>query len=318
MAASQISTKLCSRKFACKSHLHCHIQLPKFHHSTDYICCVQPDEGPRFRFPPASKSFNINKIAPSNIKAPNGFQNILPFVNLDQEFLSIAIDVERFCIRFRQAEQNDLGNKLGPHDHDVTVLRYRLVCMENARKSTSHKELVGDACRVGTLIFFKTVFDHFGCWGPSHKIWAQPNKVLVDKLKSYLIRLDDSVNAARTELLELLLWFSFVGGLMHLESEDRKWYNAHIATTATKLGLNHFHEIKVVLERFFWIGWVHERSCRDLWEHCQAGSEPARDASSEFLPRPSDLKSPPAAYMSQSVLPNDNILALSRSLLIRL
>ena len=52
---------------------------------------MQPDEEPRFKFPPPSKVFNVNKVAESNIKVPVGFENILPVVTLDQEFLSIVI-----------------------------------------------------------------------------------------------------------------------------------------------------------------------------------------------------------------------------------
>jgi len=306
---------LCNRKSACKRHFHCHTELSNSHHSTDYICCVQRDEEPRFQFPVPSKASNINKVVKSDIKVPIGFENILPVVTLDQEFLSIVVDVERFCLRFRQAQQQNPGNKLEPHDYDVTALRYRLVCMENARKSTSHKELVGDACRVGTLIFFKTVFDHLGCWVPSHKIWARPNKVLVEKLKNYITRLEESVDAARTELLELLLWLSFVGGLMQLEPHNRRCYNSHIAATAAKLDLSHFHEVKDVLERFFWIDWVHELSCQDLWEDCQTESESVKYGSPRRAPKLQDLHRLDA---SRSDMSHMSFLSFGKSFLVRL
>jgi hypothetical protein len=88
----------------------------------------------------------------------------------------------------------DQGNRrVAPHDFDVTAIRYRLLCMENARLSNSHKELVGDACRIGSLVFIKTVFDQFGCWGPSHKVWAGsatiPEASIVNRFWVVLVRI---------------------------------------------------------------------------------------------------------------------------------
>ncbi|KAE9381931.1 hypothetical protein N431DRAFT_321297 [Stipitochalara longipes BDJ] len=249
---------------------------------TDYLCCVEPDEKPRFRFPVPIKSPCLEKFAGSDIEVPVGFEDILPLVTLDQEFLDIIVDVEAFCMHFRQAEQSDIKKKLGPHDYNVTALRYRLLCMENARKSNTHKELVGDVCRIGTLIFIKTVFDQLGCWGPSHRVWGRPYKFLVEKLRVYLTRLDSSVDASRTEFLELLLWVNFVGGVLQLEYHNRIWYNSRIAITAAKLGLTCFDEVKKILSKFLYIEWVHNKPCRELWEDVQGVSDPSKVALPEW------------------------------------
>jgi hypothetical protein len=264
----------CNRKFACECPLHHLHTISDCSHSADYLCCVEPDQQPRFKFHPLSKYPILNEIAASSVEVPIGFQNLLSIVALDPEYLDILTDVEQFCTSFRLAKQiHGSRRTLKPHDYDVTPLRYRLLCMENARKTSTYYELVGDACRIGTLVFIKTVFDQFGCWGPTHKVWGRPYRFIVEKLKVYLTRLDHCADALRTEFMELLLWLSFMGGVLQLEYGNRKWYNSHIATTAAKLRLSCFEEVKVVLSKFLWIEWVHENTCKTLWEDIRSDSE---------------------------------------------
>jgi hypothetical protein len=194
-------------------------------------------------------------------------------VSLDQEYLEIIIDIEHFCTSFRLAKTYHFRKTLRPHDYDVTPLRYRLLDMKNARKTGTQKELIQEACRIGTLVFLKTVYDQFGCWGPSSKVWGRPYRFIVEKLKVFLTRLDHSIPTARTEYLELLLWLSFMGGVLQLEYVNRQWYNAHIATILARLGLNTFNEVKEVLSRFLWVDWVHEKHCAELWEDIQDDSQ---------------------------------------------
>jgi hypothetical protein len=234
--------------------------------SADYLCCVEPDQHPRFKFHPSSNYPILDKTASPDVEIPIGFQNLSTVINLDQEYLDIILDIEHFSTSFRLAKAYHVRKTLRPHDYDVTPLRYRLLSMANARRSGTQKELVQEACRIGTLVFLKTVFDKFGCWGPSHKVRGRPYKFIVEKLKVYLTMLDHSANAMRTEYLELLLWLSFMGGVLQLEYVNRQWYNAHIATTAAKLGLSKFDDVKTVLCRFLWIEWVHEKHCAELWE----------------------------------------------------
>lgn len=194
-------------------------------------------------------------------------------VDLDQEYLDILVDIEHFCTSFRLAKTHENKKRLKPHDYDVTPLRYRLLDMKNARKSGTHKELVQEACRIGTLVFMKTVFDQFGCWGPSHKVWGRPYRFIVEKLKVFLTKLDHIIDTNRTEYLELLLWLSFMGGVLQLEYVNRQWYNAQIATIAAKLGLNTFDVVKTVLRKFLWVGWVHETHCAELWEDIRSEAQ---------------------------------------------
>lgn len=78
----------------------------------------------------------------------------------------------------------------------------------------------------------------------------------------YITRLDHSAVATKTDFLELLLWLSFMGGVVQLDSVNRIWYNTRVATTAAKLGLQRFEEVKAVLSKFLWIEWS---ACNALW-----------------------------------------------------
>jgi hypothetical protein len=122
---------------------------------------VEPDLRPRFKLPPCSKDSqqkeqllrrarlpwpHMQRIEyPSLAEVPMGFQELCSLVPLEDEFIDILRNIENFCIVFREVHRSGKIKTLRATDFDVTSLRYRLLCMESARRSATHKELVGDA-----------------------------------------------------------------------------------------------------------------------------------------------------------------------------
>ena len=203
---------------------------------------------------------------PSVADVPIGFESLQTVVPLDDEFIEIVCSIENFCIVFREVHSSGKIQSLRATDFDVTSLRYRLLCMESARRSTTHMELVGDACRIGALVFLKTVFDQFGWWGTSHIVRGRQHATVLEKLKVYLKRLDASEDAQKTECLELSLWLTYMAGLLPLQYINKIWFGARLEAITTKLGLESWEEVEAVLRKFLWIQWIHGPVCKEFWE----------------------------------------------------
>ena len=250
--------------------------------SADYLCCVEPDLRPRFKLPPSTKESHQKEdllrrarlpwphmqIIEYGLTAdvPIGFQSLQSMVPLEEEFLDIVCNIENFCIVFREIHSSGKVQSLRATDFDVTSLRYRLLCMESARQSATHKELVGDACRIGALVFLKTVFDQFGWWGTSHIVRGRQHATVLEKLKVYLTRLDSSVDALTTECLELSLWLTCMAGLLPLQYINKIWFGTRLEAIIIRLGLESWEKVETVLRKFLWIQWIHGSACKAFWE----------------------------------------------------
>jgi hypothetical protein len=64
------------------------------YYSANYLCCVEPDQQPHFKFQPLCKYPILDESAASSVEVPIGFQNLSSVVILDQEYLDIVIDIE--------------------------------------------------------------------------------------------------------------------------------------------------------------------------------------------------------------------------------
>jgi hypothetical protein len=210
---------------------------------------------------------------PSMAEVPTGFRNLQTLVHLDDEFISIVRNIENFCEVFREVHHSEDSRKLRATDFDVTSLRYRLLCMESARRSNSHEELVGDACRIGALVFLKTVFDQFGWWGTTHIVRGRRHMIILEKLKVYLTRLDSSTDALKTECLELELWLTCMAGLLPLEYTNKLWYDSRLEAMVTKLHLESWGQVEAVLKKFLWIQWIHGPACKAFWDGAHEGEQ---------------------------------------------
>jgi hypothetical protein len=208
-------------------------------------------------------------------EVPTGFQSLQTLVSLDDEYIDIVRNIENFCRVFRELHCSGERQTLRATDFDVTSLRYRLLCMESARRSATHEELVGDACRLGALVFLKTVFDQFGWWGTSRIVQGRRHTIVLEKLKVYLTRLASSVDALKTECLEMSLWLTCMVGLLPLQYINKLWYGSRLAATVTLLGLKSWEEVEAVLRKFFWIQWIHGPACKAFWEDAYGNREQA-------------------------------------------
>jgi hypothetical protein len=252
---------------------------------------VEPDLRPRFKLPPCSKDSqqkeqllrrarlpwpHMQRIEyPSLAEVPTGFQELCSLVPLEDEFIDILRNIENFCIVFREVHRSGKIKTLRATDFDVTSLRYRLLCMESARRSATHKELVGDACRIGALVFLKTVFDQFGWWGTSRVVRGRQHATVLEKLKVYLTRLDSSVDALETECLEFSLWLTCMAGLLPLQYINKVWFGARLGAIVEKLGLEAWEGVEAVLRKFLWIQWIHGPACKEFWEETHKDGEHA-------------------------------------------
>jgi hypothetical protein len=140
----------------------------------------------------------------------------------------------------------------------VMSLRYRLLSCRSTKIPSTQSEIIGDACRIGALIYLRLI-----CWNfPS---FGQPYRILLEKLKTHLTRLYKNLERLPIALVELLLWLAFMGGLLEINAQARMWFVSKLDQASLALGLESWGDGKTALEKFWWVGRIHDSPSTSLW-----------------------------------------------------
>jgi hypothetical protein len=101
------------------------------------------------------------------------------------------------------------------------------------------------------------------CWNfPS---FGQPYRILLEKLKTHLTRLYKDLERLPIALVELLLWLTFMGGLLEINAQARMWFVSKLDQAGSVLGLESWGDVKDALEKFWWVGRIHDSPFTSLW-----------------------------------------------------
>jgi hypothetical protein len=140
----------------------------------------------------------------------------------------------------------------------IMSLRYRLLSCRSTKIRSSQSEIIGDACRVGALIYLRSI-----CWNfPS---FGQPYRILLEKLKTHLTRLYKNLERLPIALVELLLWLACMGGLLEINSQARMFFVSKLDQASSALGLDSLGDVKKALEKFWWVCRLHDNPSTSLW-----------------------------------------------------
>jgi hypothetical protein len=140
----------------------------------------------------------------------------------------------------------------------VMLLRYHLLSCRSTKIPSTQSEIIGDACRIGALIYLRLVCRNFPTFG-------QPYRILLEKLKTHLTRLYKNLDRLPIALVELLLWLTFMGGLLEINTQARMWFVSKLDQASSALGLESWGDVKNVLEKFWCVGLIHDSPATSLW-----------------------------------------------------
>jgi hypothetical protein len=144
-------------------------------------------------------------------------------------------------------------------DFDLVMsLRYRLLSCRSTKIPSTQSEIIGDACRIGALIYLRLICRNFPSFG-------QPYRILLEKLKTHLTRLYKNLEMLPIALVELLLWLTFMGGLLDINTQARMWFVSKLDQAGSALGLESWGDVKNILEKFWWVGRIHDSPSTSLW-----------------------------------------------------
>lgn len=66
-------------------------------------------------------------------------------------------------------------------------------------------------------------------------------------------------------MVELLLWLTFMGGLLDINTQARMWFVSKLDQAGSALGLESWGDVKNILEKFWWVGRIHDSPSTSLW-----------------------------------------------------
>jgi len=167
-------------------------------------------------------------------------------------------DVAREAIALCACPTRAQRAKLPPHmyqDVIISVLQ-RLVDfspLDGPRPSTALDGVV----QLGLLTFVATVLYNMG---PLRMIYC----MRVDRMLRE--EMQDSRFAKVDGYTRLRLWLFFIYGLSVLDRYDGRWLAPQIRSVLGELGLGTWARTRAVLGEFPWIGFVHDRPGKELWD----------------------------------------------------
>lgn len=187
----------------------------------------------------------------------SGIDSLLSAVDFDSRLGSIFYSLTNLTCRLASPREN---TALATHqEFDLIMsLRYRLLSCRSTKIPSTQSEIIGDACRIGALIYLRLI-----CWNfPS---FGQPYRILLEKLKTHLTRLYKNLERLPIALVELLLWLTFMGSLLEINAQARMWFISKLDQASSALGLESWDDVKSALEKFWWVGPIHDSPSTSLW-----------------------------------------------------
>ncbi|KAE9369661.1 hypothetical protein N431DRAFT_344728 [Stipitochalara longipes BDJ] len=141
---------------------------------------------------------------------------------------------------------------------DTFSLRYSLVPSPGSPPLDPENASLDDVLRIGAILYLQATPQEFpyAAVGPGN---------LVKKLRGLVFR----VPMWNEMEAELMMWLLFIGTMCARKGPDRIWYVAQIGKLTARLGLSDWDIVKQKLEEFWWVGGLHEKAAREVWEEAE-------------------------------------------------
>lgn len=138
----------------------------------------------------------------------------------------------------------------------IYSLRYNILpTPANAEFPDESAKILDEVLRLGAMLYISETPKEF----PSAAVG--PVK-LVRRLKELVMQ----VQMWNAKEAGLVLWLLFMGGIAARNGEDREWYVSQIDKLTGRLNVNMWGGVRGRLEKLWWVGAIHERPCRELWD----------------------------------------------------
>jgi len=193
----------------------------------------------------ASKQLSFDRTAARKLVQHEG---------LDERLLDILLDIMIMSILFNG---NNYGEKIDLFLFQELLISvcYRLMAfdaVENKKRCA-----VQDGYQIGLTLFMMSLFLQYG-----------RRRVLnYDNMTQRLKRILESSTLRGED--EFVLWLLMTGGVWVLDDADMEWLHPKIKAHAEGMGLRSYEEVLECVEKYPWIGKLHEEPGRTIWNCIQ-------------------------------------------------
>jgi hypothetical protein len=151
-------------------------------------------------------------------------------------------------------------------NHIRTAVEYHLLTMNITAKLIMNWNdqtycSLYESCRLALLIGINCIFREFHRSNSAVMLslglrLSQSLKAIGEVEEKYLLAQDR----------EMLLWISFIGGMMAFPSAHMRWFTERIVRLMTALTLKSWKEVETALSRYFWPRKLRNKQCITLWQ----------------------------------------------------
>lgn len=140
------------------------------------------------------------------------------------------------------------------------ALRYSLLGgVGKCDSRDEERRVLDEALRIGALLYVQATPQEFpySVVGPAN---------LVARLKELVL----TIQMWNTREGNLVMWLLFMGGISARKGEDNVWFVTQLEKLTARLRILEWEVANKKLGTLWWVGAIHEKPCRKLWEEVTA------------------------------------------------
>ncbi|KNG82944.1 hypothetical protein ANOM_009464 [Aspergillus nomiae NRRL 13137] len=169
--------------------------------------------------------------------------------NIDDDLARTWSIMKRFCVLVNEAISAQQRLSMDFFMETMTSVMYRLLHIKFETGS------IAEAIRLGLLAFSSHVFLQ---WQDIRRQYIQFSTTFKESLMS--LKDLDGVSS------HIVLWLLIVGGISVFSTADDAWLKPWLRANSQLCKVNSWPAMRDVLESFMWIGVIHDKSGKDLFE----------------------------------------------------
>lgn len=179
------------------------------------------------------------------------------------EMLGILSDMRESTLFKEYVVQNELGPSFT--GSEIMAIKrmhilHRLLTFNSKENNPALRKDIEEVVRLALLVF----------WNANlmlHQSSSAIFRSLTAQLKHALERTD--LRFFWTPLTDALVWVLFLGAHISIGQRQRPWFVMQIARGAQILNIGEWHNVRALLQRFFYLDRVYLTSYQNIWEEVQ-------------------------------------------------
>ncbi|CZR64292.1 uncharacterized protein PAC_14190 [Phialocephala subalpina] len=203
-----------------------------------------PDVPSRYEEPPEERGEGMAALL-----------NTLPISDVLHDALAYMHSLSVIVSRILASKAICSGAQQVSWQKHAAALRYSLLRgLGKCDSQDEEKRVLDETLRIGALLYVQATPQEFpfSAVGPAK---------LIARLKELVL----GIQMRNEKEASLVIWLLFMGGISVRKGEDKVWFVAQLEKLTARLSVLEWELVSRRLETLWWVGPVHEKPCKTLW-----------------------------------------------------